>query len=151
MAESSRFDHDLVLAHKFPEVYLLSFPMISPQGFRLNLICYLVACIPGGLTDNIYIHRKVERERALEKFNPIYFFFFWRGGLSIEFKGNFSYLLFEQRRSSLCFGCRSLWSECDWLHWAEICLSWRWAAICSGEFKVFSLNGSCFFYYEIIW
>lgn len=61
MADNSRFDHDLVLAHKFPEVCLLSIPMISLQGFRLNLICYLVAYIPGGLADNTYIHRKVER------------------------------------------------------------------------------------------
>jgi len=122
--------------------FLLSFAMISLQGFRLNLICYLVAYIPGGLADNIYIHRKVERERCLDIFNPILYFF--GVFLLIEFKRENFYLFFEQRCSGLCLGCRSLWSECDWFGWAEICLSWKWAAICSGKFKIFGLNGSFF-------
>jgi len=141
MADNSRFDHDLVLAHKFPEVCLLSFPMISPQGFQLNLICYLVAYIPGGLADNIYIHRKVEREMSWHiQSHPL----FLGGFFFIEFRRENFYLFFEQRCSGLCLGCRSLWSECDWFRWAEICLSWKWAAICSGKFKIFSLNGSFF-------
>lgn len=114
---------------------------ISPRfSTEFNL---LFGCIYSRWIGRQHLHTPKGRERDVLTYSipsSIFggFFFF------IEFRRENFYLFFEQRCSGLCLGCRSLWSECDWFRWAEICLSWKWAAICSGKFKIFSLNGSFF-------